>query len=139
MLCFHQEIIDIDSSVQQTKCYRKKYPVYVISESAKLRALWAHVPTRLACSRAHVPTCLMCLSAHVPTSLACSRAHMPTCLACSRALVPKYLACLRAHKTNVRCVLCVPTCSRAITEMTKITFSITCFPYILRLFFVFFL
>ena len=40
-------------------------------ESAKLRALRAHVPMCLACLRAHVPTCLACLRAHVLCVLTC--------------------------------------------------------------------
>ena len=47
-----------------------------MNESAKLRALRAHVPTCLACLRAHVPTGLAYLRAHVPTCLACLRAHV---------------------------------------------------------------
>ena len=81
------------------------------SESAKLRALRAHLPTCLACLRAHVPTCLACLRAHVPTCLACLRAHVP-------------------------CVLCVPTCSR---DITKINFQQQVFLTFLLLFFVLFL
>ena len=85
----------------------------------------AHVQTCRACLRAHVPTFLVCLSALVSACLACLRAHVPTCFACSRG--------------NVPCMLCVPTCSRAITTNDKNKFSITCFPYILWLFFAFFL
>ena len=69
----------------------------LLLESAKLRGLRAHVPTRVAylrangpcvftCQRAK-PTCLWCLCSHVSTCLACSRAHVPTCLACLRAHV----------------------------------------------------
>ena len=36
-------------------------------ESAKLRALCAHVPMSLACLSTHVPTCLACLRAYVLT------------------------------------------------------------------------
>ena len=60
-----------------------------LMESAKLRALRAHVSTCLACLRAHVPACLACLPAHVPTCLMCLRAHVITCLAC--------FSYLRAH------------------------------------------
>ena len=90
-----------------------------------MRALRVHMPTCLACSRAQVPTCI-----------ACSRAHVPTCLACSRVNVSCVSTCLR---TNLPCVLCVSTCSRVITTNDKGKSSITCFPYILRLFFIFFL
>ena len=90
-----------------------KFSGYHFQEPAKLRAL-----------RAPVPTCLTWLHAHVPTCLACLCAHVPTCLTCLRGCV---LTCQRA---NVPCVLCVATCSRAITTDNKNKFSITCFPYI---------
>ena len=63
-------------------------------------------------------------------------APVPTCLACLRAPVPTCLVCLRLH---LPCVLCVPTCSSVIAINTKNKSSITCFSYILWLFFVFFL
>ena len=44
--------------------------------------------------------------------------------------VPYLFTCSRA---NMPCLLCVPTCSRAITTNDKDKFSITCFSYILRL------
>ena len=49
---------------------KKHYPQTLLEEceSAKLRAL-----------RAHLPTCLTCLHAHVPTYLACSRALHALC------------------------------------------------------------
>ena len=80
--------------------------------------------------RAHVLKCQRALRAHV---LTCQRA---TCLACSRANVSCVSTCSR---TNLPCVLCVSTCSRVITTNDKGKSSITCFPYILRLFFIFFL
>ena len=80
--------------------------------------------------RAHVLKCQSALRAHV---LTCQRA---TCLACSRANVSCVSTCSR---TNLPCVLCVSTCSRVITTNDKGKSSITCFPYILRLFFIFFL
>ena len=73
-------------------------------ETAKLRALRAHVPTRLACIRAHVPRCLVCFRVYVPTCVACLRAHVPTCLASLRAHVPMFLTCLCVNLS------CVPTC-----------------------------
>ena len=94
-----------------TKRYKSPF------DAPKLRALRTHVPTCLACLRAIVPTCLACLRDHVPKCAACLRTHVPTCLAC--------FAWSRAN------VLCVPTCSRAITTNNKNKFSITCFPYIL--------
>ena len=92
-----------------------------LEESAKLRA-----------SRAHVLTCLACLCAHVPTCLACSRAHVPACLACLCAHVPACLACLRAQvikcsRANMPCLICVPTCSRAITTNNNDKFSVHVF------------
>ena len=86
--------------------------------------------------RVHMPTCLACSRAQVPTCIACSRAHVPTCLACSHANVSCVSTCSR---TNLPCVLCVSTCSHVITTNDKGKSSITCFPYILRLFFIFFL
>ena len=74
-------------------------------ESAKLRALRAHVPTCLACFRAHLPMCLACLCAHMPTCLACLRAEVHCVLTCSRANLSCVLTCSRAY------VLCVLTCS----------------------------
>ena len=67
-------------------------------ESAKLRALRAHVLTCLTCLHALVPMCLACLHAHVPMCLAWLCAHMP-------------------------CMLCVTTCSRDITT-NKYVFNI---------------
>ena len=75
-----------------------------VRESAKLRALRAHLPMCLAYLRAHVPASLACLRAHAPTCLACLHAHMPMCLACLHAHMPMCLACLHAR------VLCVLTC-----------------------------
>ena len=54
----------------------------VDKESAKLRALCAHVPTSLACLHAHVLTCLACLHAHVLTCLAFLRALRAYLLTC---------------------------------------------------------
>ena len=103
----------------------------MVDESAKLRALRAHMPTCLACLLAHVPTCLRALRDYVLTCLACVRAHVPTCLACLGVYVATYLACLGAHVPT--CLPCfgahVPTCSRAITTNNKNKFSIICFPY----------
>ena len=115
-------------------------------ESAKLRALRAHVPTCLACLRTHVPTCLACLRTYMPTCLTCLRTHVRTCLACLRAHVQTCLACLC---TNVPCVFtchhalrayvlkslaclrahvpCVLKCSRVITSNNKNNFSMTWF------------
>ena len=66
-------------------------------ESAKLRALRAHVPTCVACLRVNVPCVLTCLSANVPCVLTCkraSRAYLTTYLACLSAQMPM---CLRAN------------------------------------------
>ena len=52
------------------------------NESAKLRALRAHVPTCPAWLRAQVPTCLACLRTHVPTCLTCSRSNVLCALTC---------------------------------------------------------
>ena len=70
-------------------------------ESAKLRALRAHVPTCLACLRDYVPTCLACLRAHVPT---CLHDHVPCVLKCSNANVlislhASVLTCERASSS----------------------------------------
>ena len=99
--------------------------ISVLLESAKLRAVGAHVTTCLACLRVHVLTCLACLRAHVTMCFTYTRANVSCVSTCSR--------------TNMPCVFCVPTCSGAITTNDKDKFSITCFPYILWLFFVFFL
>ena len=99
------------------------------TESGKLLALRARVATCLASLRTHVPTCLACLPAHKPTCLACSRAHVPMCLACLRDHMIT-CSCLTCSRVNVPCVLCVPTCSRAIITNDKYSFSITCFLYI---------
>ena len=117
-----------------------------LEESAKLRASHAHVLTCLACLCTHVPTCLAYLRAHVPACLECSRAHVPACLAYLCAHVPACLACLCAYVptclayvraqvikcscANMPCLLCVPTCSRAITTNDKDKFSIHVFAYI---------
>ena len=95
----------------------------------------ANMPCMLTCSCTNVPCVLLCLRANVPTCLACSGAHMPMCLAFSLAHIPTCLACLRAQVityscAKLPCVLCVPTCSRAISTTDKDKFSITCFPYI---------
>ena len=69
-------------------------------ESAKLRALRAHVLTYLAHLRAYVPCVLMCSCATmlcVFTSQRVLRVHVPTYLACLRAHVPTCFVCLRAH------------------------------------------
>ena len=78
-----------------------------------MRALHAHVPTRLACLRANVSYVLTCSRANVSCVLTCSRASVPCVVTCSRA--------------NVSCVLTSP---RAITTNNKNKFSITCLPYI---------
>ena len=99
-------------------------------ESAKLRALRAHVPTCLACLMAYVPTCLSCLRAHVPTCLAyvltCQRVlrtHVLTCLTLSCANMPCVLCVPTRSCANMPCMLCVPTYSRVITQITKISFQ----------------
>ena len=74
------------------------------TETAKLRALRAHVPKCLACLRARVSTCLACLRAQVATYLACLRAHEPVCLTCLRALRAYMLKCQKALHANVLCV-----------------------------------
>ena len=92
------------------------------------------VLTCLACSCAHVPCMLMhlaCLGVHVPMCLACSRAHVP-CILFSAHLT----TCLACSCANVSCM---PMCSRSITMNNKDKFSIIRFPYILWLFFDFFL
>ena len=67
-----------------------------LSESAKLRALRAHVPTCQRALRAYVLTCQCVLRAYVLTRQLALRAHVPTCLACLRAHVPCVLTCQRA-------------------------------------------
>ena len=47
-----------------------------------------------------------------------------------RAYVLTCQRALRALRASVPCVLCVATCSRAITTNNNNKFSITCFPYI---------
>ena len=87
-------------------------------ESAKLRALRAHVPTCFVCLSAYVPTCLVAyvltcqrvLHAHVFKSQRALRAYV---LTCSRAKVP-----------------CMCSCSRTITSNNKNKFSMTCFTQI---------
>ena len=66
----------------------------------------------------YVPTCQRALL------LTCSRAKVQACL---RANVSCVLTCSRS---NVPCVLFVPTCSRTVTTNNKNKFSIICFPYI---------
>ena len=92
------------------------------------------VPYMLMFQCSDVLTCLACSCAHVPCMLmrlACLRAHMPMCLACSRAL--------HTFQCSLDNVPCIPMCSHAITMNDKDKFSITCFPYILWLFFDFLL
>ena len=88
-------------------CFKFQVLQCVIYESAKLRALRAHLQTCLAflrvTSHAHV-RCLACFCVHVPTFLACLRAHMPTCLACFHANVSTFLACSRANAPT--CLAC---------------------------------
>ena len=76
------------------------------NESAKLRALRAHVPTCLTCLRAHMPTCLECLRANVLCVLPCSRANVSCVFPFSRANIPCVLTSSLAN------VLCVVTYSR---------------------------
>ena len=62
----------------------------IVRESAKLRALGAHVLTCLACSSANVPSVLTCSRANVPCVLTYSRVlrtYVLTCLACLSAHV----------------------------------------------------
>ena len=116
-------------------------------ELAKLRALRAYVPTCLACLRFFALCVLTCSHANESCVLICSRANVPctckahsraqvaTCLACSRAQVLTCLVSLRAHVitwslANISCMLCVPTCSRALTTNDKDKFSMKFFPYI---------
>ena len=87
------------------------------------RALRAYV---IMCQRAlfaHVFTCQRALRAYM---LTCSRANVPCVPTCPRANVSLVSTCSRA---NMACVLCVPTCSHAITTNDKGKFSITCFAY----------
>ena len=72
----------------------------VFIESAKLRALCAHMRT-----------CFVCLCALVPTCFACLRAYVLTCQCVLLAF----------------CAY-VPTCSRDVTTNSKKRFSIICFP-----------
>ena len=81
-------------------------------DSAKLRALSAHVPKcpymltcphanvlyLLTCSRANVLYVRMCSRSHVPTCLTCLPTHVKTCFAFLRAHVPTFFTCLRAHR-----------------------------------------
>ena len=89
------------------QCFHQFVMVFI--ESAKLRALRAHVPTCFACLRALVRTCFACLRAQ----LAALRAYVLTCRRALRAF----------------CAY-VPTCSRDVTTNNKNKFSIICFPYI---------
>ena len=76
------------------------------AESAKLRALRAHMSTCLACftcSHANVPWVLMCSHANVPCVLMCSRANVPCVLTCQRVLCVYMLTWLRAHALRVTC------------------------------------
>ena len=82
----------------------------VFIESAKLRAL-----------RAHVPTCFACLR------VTCSCANVFCVLTCLAALRAYVLTCWRALLAF--CAY-VPTCSRDVTTNNKNKFSIICFPYI---------
>ena len=109
------------------------------AESAKLRALRAHMSTCLACftcSHANVPWVLMCSHANVPCVLMCSRANVSCVSICWRDYV--LMPCV--SRVNMSCV---PTCSRAITTNDKYKFSTTCFPcfsiVFLWLFFAYFL
>ena len=86
----------------------------------------------------YVLKCLACLCAHVSMCFTCFRAYVVTCFACLCAHVIT-CSCLACSRVNVTRVLCVPTCSRAITTNDKYKFSITCFLTFLWLFFVFFL
>ena len=130
-------ILPVKREVHWSKKMRWFYLSFALweGESAKLRTLRAHVPTCLACLRAHMLRCLAYLRAHMPRCLVCSRANMPCVFICSCANVPTCLVCLCARvitclRTNVPCVFCVPTYSRAITTNGKDKFSIICFPYI---------
>ena len=104
------------------KPYRKRKTPWHISEFAKFRALYAQVPSCLACLSAHVPTWLTylranmphvvtCSSASMPYVLMCSRANMSCVLTCSRALRSLMLTCLMCSRIHVPTCLCVPTCS----------------------------
>ena len=81
----------------------KMYPFpYRKNESAKLRALRAHVPTCLACLRVQVPKSFVLTYSlvNVFCVLACQRAlcaYVPACLACISVHAPTCLACLSAH------------------------------------------
>ena len=110
-------------------------------ESAKLRALRAHVSKCLACLCAQVPcvltcsfalrvlvlTCLRALHAYVPACLAYLCANVPYVLTCSHANMSWVLMCSRAY---MPCLLYMPTGLRALKLHDKDKFSITCFPYI---------
>ena len=110
------------------------------------------------CSRANMSCMLTCSCANVSCMLTCSRAYVPCVLQCSRVSVPCVLTCSRANvscvltcsRANVLCVLTrqrilyalrtyVLTCYNYKWPNDKDKFSITCFPYILWLFFAFFL
>ena len=102
---FSQKIFyKIQMSMLQQKIINKfdeKLKEQVFNESAKLRALRAHVPTCLACLRAHLPMCLACLRAHVLTCQRVLRAHVLTFPRALRAYMLKCQRALHALRTYV--------------------------------------
>ena len=77
--------------------------IYINIESAKLRALRAHVPTCLACLRANVLTCSRVNVPCVLACFACLLANIPCVLKCSYANV---FVCLPANVPRVPCLTC---------------------------------
>ena len=94
------------------------------------RVLCAHVPTCQRALCAYVLTCQRLWHAHVLTCLRALRGHVLSCQSIWRVYVLTYQCALRALRAYML------TCYN---WNDKDKFSITCFPYILRLFFVFFL
>ena len=83
-----------------------------LGQSAKLRALRAHVSTCPACLHAYMLTCQCALRAYM---LMCQRALHAHVLMCQRALRALVVTCSRALRANVpTCLACLsaqmPTC-----------------------------
>ena len=101
------------------------YPFpYRKNESAKLRALRAHVPTGLACLRVHVPKCHLCLRAHLSTYLVCLRANVPCVFTCPSGNLSCVLTCSGVnvsclHKCSRANMPCLLKCSRDISSNNK--------------------
>ena len=119
-----QQLCNLRNEIETLKPWPYNFMI-LRSDFVNSASLLNCVPYKLTCQRAlhaYVLKCLRALRTHVLTCQRALRAHV---LTCQRILYVYVLICQHALR-----ILCMPTCSRAITTNDKDKFSITCFLYI---------